>query len=205
MRRAIRITARFVLAAALAALLVPLAEHQLATAWSTNGWRWCDKWADIRPNTQVYNRPYTLPTYPVRDAASRWTNVGLYQMGGKVDFDFYFYDSDGSAKIQLYSYNAGQNGRLATAAWSGWPWCFGSGEVEFNKGYWFNPPETTCNYSQGWFSLESVALHELGHLVGLDHSGDSNAIMYATIPYCQWKYLNGDDEAGIISIYGRRG
>lgn len=204
MRRPIRVAARLILATALAFPLALAVQENIAEAWTTSGWRWCDKWADIRPNTQVYFRPYTLPTYPVRDAAATWSSVGSSQMGGKVDFDFFFYDWDGSAKIQLYSYDAGQNGRLATAGWSGWPWCFGSGEIEFNKGYLFNPPNTTCYGTPGWYNLQSVALHELGHLVGLDHSGDRGAIMWREAEYCGWRLLNGDDEAGIVSIYGRR-
>jgi hypothetical protein len=195
--------ARLVFVGLVAALLTPAIDGAIAHAYTTNGWRWCDGWADVSPNTQVWYRPYTLATSPVSDAATRWTYAGL-GTGGKVNFDFYFYHSDASTKIRLYSYDAGNNGRLAYATWGGWPWCFGSGEIEFNKWFYYNPPTTSCVGYQGWYYLESVALHELGHLVGLDHSGDVNAIMYQSIPNCTWKYLNSDDESGIISIYGRR-
>ncbi len=51
------------------------------------------------------------------------------------------------------------------------------------------------------YDLETVALHEIGHALGMDHSALTNAVMYA--------YYNGvnemvtsDDIAGIDSIYG---
>lgn len=49
--------------------------------------------------------------------------------------------------------------------------------------------------------LYNVALHEIGHLLGLDHSQDQNAIMYAY--YAENRNdLQPDDIAGIRSLYG---
>lgn len=49
--------------------------------------------------------------------------------------------------------------------------------------------------------LYNVALHEIGHLLGLDHSQDQNAIMYAY--YGEGRNdLRADDIAGIQSLYG---
>jgi len=49
--------------------------------------------------------------------------------------------------------------------------------------------------------LYNVALHEIGHLLGLAHSQDQNAIMYAY--YAENRNdLRADDIAGIQSLYG---
>ncbi|XP_044490423.1 metalloendoproteinase 5-MMP-like [Mangifera indica] len=51
--------------------------------------------------------------------------------------------------------------------------------------------------------LESVAVHEIGHLLGLGHSSDKNAIMYPTISSGTRKVeLASDDVVGIQSLYG---
>ncbi|KAJ9175377.1 hypothetical protein P3X46_013940 [Hevea brasiliensis] len=51
--------------------------------------------------------------------------------------------------------------------------------------------------------LESVAVHEIGHLLGLDHSEDPNAIMYSTFSYGITKRdLSTDDVQGIRTLYG---
>nr|XP_043637785.1 metalloendoproteinase 3-MMP-like [Erigeron canadensis] len=52
------------------------------------------------------------------------------------------------------------------------------------------------------FDLKTVALHEIGHLLGLEHSQDPNAIMFANIPPGAVKGLNFDDIQGIKVLYG---
>jgi hypothetical protein len=56
----------------------------------------------------------------------------------------------------------------------------------------------------GAFDLETVALHEIGHLLGLDHSTVAGAVMFPTYAG-QRRNLAQDDVAGIRALYGRRG
>jgi peptidoglycan hydrolase-like protein with peptidoglycan-binding domain len=51
--------------------------------------------------------------------------------------------------------------------------------------------------------LVTVALHELGHILGLGHSSDTSAVMYAFYP--QPNILQQDDINGIRSLYIPRG
>ena len=52
------------------------------------------------------------------------------------------------------------------------------------------------------YDLFSVALHELGHSLGLDHSDNTSAVMYFAIPQSRvFTGLHSDDIAGIQSLY----
>lgn len=55
----------------------------------------------------------------------------------------------------------------------------------------------------GAFHLETVAIHEIGHLLGLGHSSVPEAIMYARIGDGVVKNLHEDDIQGIRALYGR--
>ena len=51
--------------------------------------------------------------------------------------------------------------------------------------------------------LQSVVLHEFGHALGLDHSSDTNAVMFASYKGGTLKRTpNADDRGGIVSLYG---
>ncbi|XP_038886872.1 metalloendoproteinase 2-MMP-like isoform X2 [Benincasa hispida] len=56
----------------------------------------------------------------------------------------------------------------------------------------------------GSFDLETVALHEIGHLLGLQHSSIEGAIMWPSIPKGASKGLHPDDIAGIKALYGTK-
>ncbi|KAD1105210.1 hypothetical protein E3N88_43290 [Mikania micrantha] len=52
------------------------------------------------------------------------------------------------------------------------------------------------------FDVESVALHEIGHLLGLDHSQYESAIMWSTLNSGETKGLDTDDIQGVQALYG---
>jgi hypothetical protein len=67
-----------------------------------------------------------------------------------------------------------------------------AGDMQFNTGQAFNIGST--------YDLYTVAMHEFGHALGLDHSSSSLAVMYPN--YLGSKSgLNSDDTSGIRAIY----
>jgi hypothetical protein len=54
-------------------------------------------------------------------------------------------------------------------------------------------------------NLSEVACHELGHAIGLDHSADSAAIMWASARGNRGAVLGEDDKAGVLAIYPSTG
>ena len=71
----------------------------------------------------------------------------------------------------------------------------------------FNPAEqfyTTATTPLTAFDVQSVATHEIGHMLGLDHSGIAHAMMYPfgdTFAASQQRTLAVDDVAGIAFLY----
>lgn len=59
----------------------------------------------------------------------------------------------------------------------------------------------TDQSASGRFRLLNVAIHEIGHLLGLEHSSDQNAIMFASYNDGVDR-LGSDDVAGIQQLYG---
>lgn len=78
-------------------------------------------------------------------------------------------------------------------------------DVAINSRYPFS-----TNGAANTYDLESTIVHEVGHLLGLDHSGVVGATMQPrqgqnyTDPAFTMRTLSDDDIAGIRSIYGQR-
>lgn len=53
----------------------------------------------------------------------------------------------------------------------------------------------------GHIDMETVALHEIGHLLGLEHSSVEGAVMYPSVSDGMTKDLHGDDVQGIKELY----
>ncbi|XP_062104776.1 metalloendoproteinase 2-MMP-like [Humulus lupulus] len=75
----------------------------------------------------------------------------------------------------------------------------------------FSPPDGRLHFDaeESWavgavadsFDVETVALHEIGHILGLQHSSVEGAIMYPEIGAGATKGLHGDDIQGINALY----
>ena len=71
-----------------------------------------------------------------------------------------------------------------------------AGDIFFNTSQWWQTNGTT-------YDLETVAIHELGHALGMGHSAIATADMYASYGGTK-QALTSDDTTGIQSIYGTR-
>ena len=72
-------------------------------------------------------------------------------------------------------------------------------DVAFNLAYdYTTPAQGSCSSE---IYLDSVVAHEVGHVIGLAHSGNSGALMYPTVAYCQDKTQSSDDISGRNALY----
>ena len=79
--------------------------------------------------------------------------------------------------------------------------CIVDADIVFNPGEAFS---TTTPTLSGDFDVQSTVTHEIGHLLGLDHSGIANAIMYPfgdTTSTGQPRVLAIDDAVGVAFLY----
>lgn len=80
-------------------------------------------------------------------------------------------------------------------------------DMQFNAHDW--TWETPAQYSgcaassDGCVDTASIALHEEGHFLGLDHSSSRSAVMYASWDGTAKRALSADDVSGICAIYPR--
>ncbi|KAM8977654.1 collagenase 3-like [Pelodytes ibericus] len=73
------------------------------------------------------------------------------------------------------------------------------GDIHFDE-------DETWVLGTGAYNLFTVAVHELGHALGLDHSNDPGALMFPLYTYISSKdySLPSDDVLGIQQLYGRK-
>lgn len=156
----------------------------------------------VNPNCTDATAPNELAT--LQSAMNTWSNAG-------ANFAFYY---AGATSVTNYT-NNGQNdmcwnpsgGGGALATTTAWYQPGTSNMTQCDVVFWdggITWSTTTPSYFQ--YDVESVALHELGHCLGLDHSQYNWAVMWYAIGGGEvQRTLSSDDIAGAIYIYGNYG
>lgn len=148
--------------------------------WSTSTWQ-----NAILKGTQVWARQTNVNFAVVADDGSGFDQTGQYQQGaanyGDIRIAGAHYTQRVGASFLAQAYLPPQLNNWSLA-----------GNIEFNTDSAFNIGST--------FDLFTVAAHEVGHAMGMDHSGDPNAIMNAVYPGAKTD-LAADDVNGIRHIY----
>jgi hypothetical protein len=130
----------------------------------------------------------------IRRAFQSWSNVCFLtftEVGGNPDIDIAFRTGDhndgspfdGAGNVLAHGFYPPPNGGAI------------AGDLHFDDAETW----TTNNPPTG-IDFLSVAIHEIGHTLGLDHSADANAIMFAFYSGIK-QNLATDDINGIRSIY----
>ncbi|XP_057762958.1 metalloendoproteinase 2-MMP [Arachis stenosperma] len=132
-------------------------------------------------------------------AFSRWSEVTTINFTETTSF------SDADVKIGFYTGNHGDgepfDGVLGTLAHAFSP-TDGRFHLDGAEDWVASGDVTTASLSTA-VDLESVAVHEIGHLLGLGHTSVKEAIMYPTITAKTRKVeLKDDDIAGVQNLYG---
>ncbi|GMJ04048.1 hypothetical protein like AT4G16640 [Hibiscus trionum] len=133
-----------------------------------------------------YRASLQVMQYVMAQAFKTWEGVSPFrfteasQLGNRADIKITFDKIDGFGNFLAYAYAPG----------NGWLY-FDEAE------HW-----TTNPTARDQTDLQSVAVHEIGHNMGLDHSQDPNAIMYPQYPPGSIKRnLGADDVQGLRVLY----
>ncbi|RJP77743.1 MAG: T9SS C-terminal target domain-containing protein [Candidatus Zixiibacteriota bacterium] len=152
----------------------------------------------VNPNCADPSAPNELAS--IQACMNTWTTAG-------ANFAFYY---DGYTSVTTYQFNGmnticwnsgSSGGALATT----YMWGQGSNMLEADIVFWDGQWTWSTAASPGFlqFDVESVGLHELGHVLGLDHSQYSAAVMWYSIGYMEvQRTLHSDDVAGLMALYG---
>ncbi|XP_004447335.2 matrix metalloproteinase-26 [Dasypus novemcinctus] len=158
------------------------------------------KWDKHTLTYSIINYPYDMKTSTVKDiihdAVSIWSSVTplIFQQVEGQDADI---------KISFWALAHGDgfpfDGPGGVLGHAFFPNSEAPGIVHFDK-------DEHWSTSYRGINLFLVATHELGHSLGLFHSGNPNSIMYPTYEYQDLRtfHLSVDDIKRIQQLYGRK-
>ena len=93
---------------------------------------------------------------------------------------------------------------ITLSQWGGWGGALMDADIKFNGVHhsWANYGD--AQVPRGWaYDLSAVAAHEVGHALGLDHSGVAGATMWPSVGPADTepRTLSADDIAGVCELY----
>jgi hypothetical protein len=135
------------------------------------------------------------------DAWNTQSGSGFYgNYGGRVNDTSTGYDG---RNVLLFR-NATSGGAIATTYswWTSDNTLVDSDIIFWDGGFTFFGGASGCGGSNAAY-IDDIAAHELGHALGLNHSGDGEATMYPSYSTCsqEMRSLAWDDIAGARSLY----
>ena len=145
-------------------------------------------------------------------AAANLTNLGRVTDGASLDSEASVGAPDalggnlGDIRVGSFAFaNVDPRDTLAESFQPGTDGIYGpggtiAGDLHFNRDTnWINDPDDPS--AAGDFDFFTVALHEIGHTLGLGHSDHPDAVMNASYQGSR-RTLHADDIAGIVALYG---
>ena len=151
-------------------------------------WKGCVEWG-----SELHFDGAGDPLQP-RDLGSGGANFDVTWQGRALD--------EGTTNDNIHS-ELGGNGAgviafTETPSSDGW-------RIRYYRNPWtfFDNPATGPNGNTS-MDLQGVACHEYGHALGLAHSNDPEATMFASVLQngTNWRSIEDDDRAGLQAIYG---
>jgi len=103
---------------------------------------------------------------------------------------FFRPDSSGNTIAVTYTWYARKGGQIIAF------------DMVFYDGAWKFFSETCPTNCSIGFYIQTIATHELGHAIGLDHNKCGSSMMYPYASYCTINGLSADDVACARNLYG---